>query len=346
MAHNSSLLAQLQQAGVVDAEQTQRLAQHGSPWWLQLLLGFAAWIASLLIISAFVGPLLAMADNDLVRLFAAVSLLGAALWLARQHHDFVQHMSVAIALAGQGLLVYALYELSDNNDELARYSSAFISSVILFSWLNPLHRRISLTIATLCLLSLVNSALLLALISNLLATLALVLWCSRSHWAGFDYASRIKSLLEVITLAALGLTLIGQCLLVFDSSSWLDNKLDVARALYSALGSVLLISTVFWLSRLATVPSRLALLSVTTLLCVLLYPASGLLVSSALLLACFYGCSQRWAVLCLLSMLFAISQFYYSLELNLLHKSGLLAVSGLLLLAAWLLLQRYQRRLV
>ena len=29
MAHNSSLLAQLQQAGVVDTEQTQRLAQHG-----------------------------------------------------------------------------------------------------------------------------------------------------------------------------------------------------------------------------------------------------------------------------------------------------------------------------
>lgn len=346
MAHNGSLLTQLQQAGVVDAEQTQRLAQHTNPWWLQLLLGFAAWIASLLIISAFVGPLLALADNDLVRLFAAVSLLGAALWLARQHHDFVQHMSVAIALAGQGLLVYALYELSDNNDELARYSSAFISSVLLFSWLNPLHRRISLIIATLCLLSLINSALLLALISNLLATLALVLWCSRSYWAGFDYASRIKSLLEVITLAALGLTLIGQCLLVFDSSSWLDNKLDVARALYSALGSVLLISTVFWLSRLATVPSRLALLSVTTLLCVLLYPASGLLVSSALLLACFYGCSKRWAVLCLLSMLIAISQFYYSLELNLLHKSLLLAVSGLLLLAAWLLLQRYQRRLV
>jgi hypothetical protein len=346
MAHNSSLLAQLQQAGVIEAEQTQRLAQHGSPWWLQLLLGFAAWIASLLIISSFVGPLLALADNDAVRLFAAVILLGTALWLARQHHDFVQQMSVAIALAGQGLLVYALYELSDNNDELARYSCALISLVLLFSWLNPLHRRISLTIATLCLLSQINSAMLLALVSNLLTTLAVVLWCSRSHWAGFHSASRIKSLLEVITLAALGLTLLGQCLLVFDSSSWLDNKLDLARALYSALGSVLLISTVFWLSRLATVPSRLALLSITTFLCILLYSASGLLASAAIMLACFYGCSKRWVALCLLSMLFAISQFYYSLELNLLHKSGLLALSGLLVLAAWLLLQRYQRRLV
>ena len=345
MQHNSSLDAQLQQAGIVEAKQAQRLAQHGSPWWLQLLLGFAAWIASLLIISSFVGPLLALADNDVVRLFAAALLLGSALWLARQHHDFVQHLSVAVALAGQGLLVYALYELSDHNDELARYSCALVSVALLFSWLNPLHRRISLTIAMLCLLSLINSAVLLALVSNLLAALAVVLWCSRSHWAGFHYASRLKSLLEVSTLAALGLTLLGQCLLVFDSGSWLDNKLEVARALYSALGSVLLLCTVFWLSRLATVPSRLALLSITMLLCILLYTASGLLASSAIMLACFYGCSKRWVALCLLSMLFAISQFYYNLELTLLYKSALLALSGLLVLAAWLLLQRYQRRL-
>ncbi|MBZ9611300.1 DUF4401 domain-containing protein [Rheinheimera maricola] len=346
MQNNRGVLTHLQQAGIVSPEQSQRLAQHGSPWWLQLLLGFAAWIASLLIISSFVGPLLALADNDVVRLFAAVVLLGTALWLATQQHDFVQQMSVAIALAGNGLMVYALYELSDNNHELARYACALISSILLFSRLNALHRRVSLTLAMLCLLSLIQSAALLAVLSNLLATLAVMLWCSRPRWVSLAYASRIKSLLEVTTLAALGLTLLGQCLFVFDSSNWLDNKLELGRALYSALGSILLISTVFWLSRLATVPSRLALLTTATLLCIVLYPASGLLVSLALMLACFYGCSKRWAGLCLLSMLFALSQFYYSLELTLLYKSGLLALSGLLVLAGWLLLQRYQRRLV
>ncbi|MBU2112706.1 MAG: DUF4401 domain-containing protein [Gammaproteobacteria bacterium] len=346
MAHNGSLLAQLQQAGVVDTEQTQRLAQHGSPWWLQLLLGFAAWIASLLIISAFVGPLLALADNNAVRIFAAVILLATAIWLATQTQEFLQHMSVAIALAGQGLLVYALYDLFGQQDDVPRYASALISGLLLFSPLNQLHQRVSLSIAAACLLSLLSSAAALAVVSSVVAATAVWLWCNRPHWASFAQASRIKSLMEVATLAALSLTLFGQCLLVVDSSNWLDDKLALAQALYSALGSVLLISTVFWLSRLATVPSRLVLLSITTLLCVLLYPASGLLASSALLLACFYGCSQRWAALCLLSMLFALSQFYYSLELNLLHKSGLLALSGLLLLAAWLLLQRYQRRLV
>ena len=226
------------------------------------------------------------------------------------------------------------------------HASSFAAMLLLFSPLNQLHQRVSLSIAAACLLSLLSSAAALAVVSSVLAATAVWLWCNRPHWASFAQASRIKSLLEVATLAALSLTLFGQCLLVVDSSNWLDDKLALAQALYSALGSILLISTVFWLSRLATVPSRLVLLSITTLLCVLLYPASGLLASSALLLACFYGCSQRWAALCLLSMLFALSQFYYSLELNLLYKSGVLALSGLLLLAAWLLLQRYQRRLV
>lgn len=346
MPTKSSLHVTLLNADIITAEQAQQLAKAGNPWWLQLLLGFAAWIASILIISSFIGPILAHADNLSMRLGAAVVLLTAAIWLATKPHDFVQQMSVAIALAGQGLLVYALYEGLHHDIDGARYACVLISCLLLFSPLNQLHQRISLSISLACLLSLVNSAPLLAVISCALAAVAVLLWCTRPRWAGISYASRIKSLLEVITLTALGLTLFGQCLLMIDTSHWLDDQLQLARALYSALASILLIATVFWLSRLATVPSRLALLTITTLLCILLYPASGLLISAALMLACFYGCSYRWHALCLLSMLFAISQFYYSLQLSLLYKSGLLAVSGLLVLAAWALLQRYQRRLV
>src|SRR5690606_30998092 len=116
-------------------------------------------------------------------------------------------------------------------DEVPRYACALISSLLLFSPLNQLHQRVSLTIAVTCLLSLMHSAPAIAVISSLLAAGAIWLWCNRPYWAGFAQASRIKSLLEVATLAALGLTLFGQCLLLFDSSNWLDDKLALARAL-------------------------------------------------------------------------------------------------------------------
>ena len=334
----------LQQADIIDEAQMQQLQQHGSPWWLQILQGIAAWIASLFIISAFIGPILAVSDGSTIKAGVAVILLAGSIWLATRRQEFVQHLSVAVALAGQGLLVYTLYELF-NHVDAAAYACAVITALLLLSPLNQLHQRLSISIALICLLSLLHSATVVALGSNVLAAGAILLWCSRLKWAGIRHADKLKSLLEVTTLAGLCLALMGQCLPMLDLSDWLGNKLDVARALYSALGSVILISTVFWLSRFATVPSRLALITITTALCVLLYPASGLLVSTALMLACFYGGSTRWILLCLLSMLVAISQFYYQLQLNLLHKSAILALSGLVLLAAWWLLQRYQRRL-
>jgi hypothetical protein len=341
-----STTEQLAHTGIIDHAAMQQLRQQSSPWWLHLLLGGAAWVASILIISAFIGPILALADNITVHLTVGLLLLVGAIWLVTRIQEFLQHMSVAVALAGQGLLAYAVYSWLGYGDEAPRYACAVISGLLLFSPLNQLHQRVSLSIALLCLLSLISSAPLIAVVSNLLAAVAVFLWCSRVQWAGLAYAATLKSLLEIMTLAGLILTLLGQCLLIVDSSNWLNDKLMLAQALYSALGSVLLLSTVFWLSRAVAVTQRILLLTSTVILCVLLYPASGLLVSSALLLACFYGCSTRWYALCLLSMLFAVGQFYYSLQLNLLHKSALLAVSGMVLLAAWYVLQRYQRRVI
>lgn len=350
MSQPTELSTQLLHAGIIDATQEQLLRAATSPWWLQILLAIAAWVASILIISSFLGPVLAMTESTLGRTIAAAALLIAAIWLTIQKQDFLQQMAVAIALAGQGLLVYVIYDASGFNDETARYVCVVISILLLLSPLNQLHQRASLSIALLCLLSLIHSAPLLAIVSSLMAVIATLLWCSRQKWAGIARASTIKSLLEVITLAALALALLGQNYFWSAAEFWLDsalnNSLDMAHALSSALGSILLISTVFWLSRMATAPSRLALLTVSVVLCILLYPASGLLVSTALMLACFYGCSRNWYALCLLCMLVAISQFYYSLELNLLQKSGILTLSGLTLLAAWLLLRHYQRRLV
>jgi hypothetical protein len=345
MNTDMSLQSKLQKAGVIDSHQAQLLSVAASPWWLQLLLGIAAWIAALLMISSFIGPVLAIADNNATRLLAGTTLLAAAIWLATRPQSFLQQMSVAIALAGQGILLYALYQSVAEQDDIPRYACALLSGLLLFSPLNQLHQRISLSIAALCLISLLSAAPALAIVGSVLAALAVLLWCNRPRWAGTTYARQLKSLLEVATLAALGLSVFGQSLLLLDSSDWLGNNLAQAQALYSALGSVLLITTVFWLSRLATIPSRLALLTFSVLLCIALYPASGLLVSTALMLACFYGCSQRWYALCLLAMVLAISQFYYSLALNLLAKSALLALSSLLILSIWLLVQRYQRRL-
>mgnify|MGYP006165308445 FL=1 len=340
--NQTELALQLQQAGIVDQTTAGQLQRRASPWWLQILLAIAAWIASVLIIGSFIGPVLALADHNAVRAVIALLLISAAIWLAVKPLEFLQQMSVAIALAGQGMLVYISYDLF--NDEVARYSCAVIAVLLLFSPLKPLHQRLSISIALACLLSLISSATVLAVSGIILAGTALLLWCNRPKWAALRYGQTVKSLLDVTTLAALLLAISGQSMVWFDSQLWLDTSTAYAASFYSASGAVLFMVTVFWLSRQATVPSRLALFSMALLLSIVLYSASGLLISAALMLACFYGCSRLWYGLCLLSMLLTTGQFYYSLNLTLLYKAGILALSGLVLLAAWLLLQRYQRR--
>ena len=343
--NQTELATQLQQAGIVNQASTVQLQHVASPWWLQVLLAIAAWIASLLIIGSFIGPVLAIADSNSVRAVMAILLISAAIWLATKPQEFLQQMSVAVALAGQGLLVYASYEFF-KDDEIARYACAALAILLLLSPLKPLHQRLSISIALACLLSLISSAIVLAVSGVGLAVAAILLWYNRPKWATCRYAQTVKSLLEVATLAALLLAISGQSMAWFDSRIWLENGAALATTFYSTSAAIIFISSVFWLSRHATVPSRLALLSTTLLLSILLYSASGLLICTALMLACFYGCSMLWYGLCLLSMLFTTSQFYYSLHQTLLYKSAILALSGLLLLAAWLLLQRYQRRFV
>jgi uncharacterized membrane protein YozB (DUF420 family) len=345
MPEHKALSQQLLQQGIVNAAQAQQLQQPHSPWWLQLLLGTAAWVAALMIVGAFITPLVTLADSNLIRSIVGTALLAAAIWLALQQQEFLQHMAVAIALAGQGLLVFVFYDASGSDDNLARYACIAISAVLLLSPLPPLHQRVSLSLALLSLLSLLNAATALVLAGSVLASAAVVGWCSRPTWATLRFARSIQSLLEVSTLAALGLALLAQSPLFTELQPNFIAQLPFARALYSAFAAFLLLSCVFWLSRLATLPSRLLMLTFTLLLCLALYPAIGLLLSAALMLACFYGCSKTGYLLCLFCMLLALSQYYYDLQINLLHKSALLALSGLILLLAWMLLQRYQRRL-
>ena len=53
MTINRTLANQLRQADIITADSAVQLAQPDTPWWLHLLLGFAAWVASILIISSF-----------------------------------------------------------------------------------------------------------------------------------------------------------------------------------------------------------------------------------------------------------------------------------------------------
>lgn len=341
----SRLIAQLQQTQIIDACQAELLATQHSPWWLQVMLAFAAWIASLFIISSFLGPILAFTDADVVRAVIAIALLLCAFYLVKRQHDFLQHMSVAFALGAQGLLVYLISEQSSQSFDVARYSCITITTLLWFSPLNLLHRRISMAIATACAISLIEHTAVLAVVAVFVQAACIVLWCQRKRWASYYLAAHIRSILPLLTLTAVALAFLLQLLPVADHSHWLQGNVTNAQNAASAGFACMLLAVVIWLSRSATLPSRLTIALFALALVTLLFSAPALLVSTTLLLCCFYATALGWAWLMLLLQVLALGQYYYALQINLLEKSALLGLASIMLFIGWALVERYQRRL-
>lgn len=339
------LVAQLQQTQIIDAKQAARLATQPSPWWLQVLMAFAAWIASLFIISSLLGPILAFTDADIVRAAVAIALLLCAFYLVKRQHEFLQQMSVAFALAAQGLVVYVISEHSSYTLDAARYGCIAISSLLWFSPLNQLHRRISTAIAMVCAISLIGHAGVLAVIAVFLLAACIVLWCQRARWAGHYQAAHLRSILPLLTLTVIALGFILQSSTATGYSDWLQGNLLHARTAASAGFAAMLVVVALWLSRSATLPSRLTIALFSLALVSLLFSAPALLVSTTLLLCCFYATAIGWVLLMLLIQVLALGHYYYSLQLTLLEKSALLALAAILLFIGWALLERYIRRL-
>ena len=339
------LIAQLKQAQVIDTAQAAVLAVQPNPWWLQVLMGFAAWIASLFIISSLFGPILAITDADIVRAIIAAALMACAFYLAKRPHDFLQQMSVAFALAAQGLLVYVISEQNSEAFDSARNSCIVLSSLLWFSPLNQLHRRISMAIAIACAISLIEHAAILAVVAVFVQAACIVLWCQRQRWVKAAYASHLRSLLPLLTLTSIALAFLLQALTVTDYHDWLQGNVQNARNVASAGFAAMLLAVAIWLSRHASLPSRLAIVFFTFALLSLLFSANALVVTTTLLLCCFYATALGWVMLLLLLQLLALGQYYYSLQLNLLEKSGLLALAAILLFIGWALVERYKRRM-
>lgn len=343
------LISLLQQHNIVDEKQANRLAEPVSPWWLQLLMALAAWIASLFIISSLFGPVLAFTSADIVRALLAAILLGCALFLATRKTDFLQHMSVAFALAAQGLWVYVAAEQFAPAEDSARYACIAISTLLLFSPLGRLHQQISMTFALGCALSFIQHNLILTVLTLVLSTLAALLWSKRQYWSVKPYARHVQTLLPLLTLSAVALSFVLQSLSTGQFNFWLGRSESADLSLTLNLAgtglALLLFATVSLLSRHATLPSRLAISCFTLTLIALFFYAPALLLCSALLLASFYGRAPRWSALMVALQLAALGQFYYSLHTSLLNKSLLLALAAAVLFAGYALMQRYMRRL-
>jgi len=334
----AGVLAVLRAHGIADESQCQALGEQAplAPW-VAALQAFGAWLAALLVGAAVLGGgLLA----GVPQLFAAL-LIGAALWLFSTHRDsvFGSQMALGLSLAGQSLLVFAVFDKNQNHLLLNT-----LVALALAAWprTSGLHRVACLVGAIWCIYHDFFQYRL-VLLALFLSALAISLWLARRHWAVWPQAGYAAALAHASTLVAL----VALWMLhgnAFTPRGWFSHL--YAGADYYRFGAALLwLACAAWLAHALPARQRMPLLGVALLLAIVGHRAPALLLSLALMLATFHACARAWFAATLLAAALFLALFYYSLEQTLLLKSATLAACGLALLGLGWLARRLQRNL-
>lgn len=116
------------------------------PWYIRTMVGFGAWLASLLLIG-FVASIGFAADAGFV--IVGILFLGGAIFArTRSSSDFIVQSALACSLAGQAVLAYGIVEMSGGHDFEALLGIVIILNAILFFvFPDRIHRVLSILIA-------------------------------------------------------------------------------------------------------------------------------------------------------------------------------------------------------
>jgi hypothetical protein len=318
-----------------------------SPWYVRVMLGIAGWIGAIFLL-LFAGVAFSFIMDDAVSAIGVGAVSCAAAWfLFRQFagNDFAEQFALAISLVGQVLLIVGLGQFMKFEDPLFYLAIAATQAVLAVAVPNFLHRILATGGTAIALTLAVNQLSLHGISAPLLCAGLAFIWLEPKRWAADGRMWRPVGYGLVLAL------LIVETFRLFGAEQWFDANSAPGRwlLLYGPIaGRVLNAGILVWVAtRLARregvrpgSPVFAIALGGAVVLAAFSVTAPGLASALLILLLGFAAGNRIVAALGVLSLLGFVTHFYYSLHASLLAKSGLLAVTGLCLLAAHFLLRR------
>lgn len=342
----ADLWDRLRTGELVEGELPSR-ERPASPWYVRAMLGIAGWIGALFLIGFVAAALTFIIDDAASAAIAGAACCAAAMVLLRslEDNDFAEQFGLVVSLVGQILLILGFGQFLDWGDPSFYLTIAAMEVGLALAVPNFLHRVLATSGAAIALALAISRLSLNGFAAPLLCLGLAWVWLEPKLWARSGRLWRpigyglVLALLLIETFRLFGAeTLFG---LAKERPGWL--------ALHGPLiGRLLTAAILVWaaveLARRQGFPpgSRTSLAAAGgALVFGLLAAAAPGLASALLILLLGFGAGNRiLAALGILSLLGFVAHFYYSLHASLLEKSGILAVTGLCLLAAHLALRR------
>ena len=336
----AALWDRLSADGLVEGEMPEP-ERSASPWFVRVMLGIAGWIGALFLI-AFIGSGFAfiMKDAAFAAIVGAACCAGAfALFRVADGNDFGEQFGLAVSLVGQVLIAIGLADVLRMEDPAFYLVLAAVEAGLALAVPNFLHRVLATGGAAVALALAVNQLALHGLAAPLLCAGLAWVWLEPKRWAAGGRVWRPIGYGLVLAL------LLVETFRLFGAEQWFGGRAEAPGwfALHGPLlGRGLTAAVLVWVAATLTLreetqgAGRISAYTVGTaiLFGLLSMKAPGLASASLILLLGFAAGSRILVALGILSLLGFVAHFYYSLQASLLEKSGILALTGLLLLAA------------
>lgn len=307
-------------------------AAAGRPGWMvRALLGIMGWFGGLMVLGFF-----AMFVHGLLDSVAGLAVLSVSLFIGvyamyrrAPDHDFANQAALAASICAQALALALFFKIAGSraNTQVALMVAAIQLALV---WLIPnyLHRLISMLFAVIALFVAAERGQWTALVCLLVAGSLALLASTESRWVARGQNDRAEPVWAGLALGLLGAG--AAHALQIDRTVLLPSTLWTG----AALGVVWVADGVVHTMKRPLRDRLLAGLAALAFALVALR-APGLIACALVLLIAFRGGRPVFVGLSLLALLGTLVGYYYQMDASLLQKSGVLALCGAAMLAAW-----------
>lgn len=320
------------------------LATVAAPWFVRVMQGIGGWISAVFLL-AFVATGL----EFVVRSAAVAFVFGIAacataglMFHSKSENDYLTQFALAISLAGQGLVLFAVADGFHAQDSTIAIAMCLFQAILFFAIPSFVHRVwTAWTGAGAAVFALADWRLQ-AYAPGLLALACAWIWLNEFRFAARGALLRpggyglVLALMWATAMEASGYggVLISRHQPAGEYNFWIGAGLSGAALLWTVRGLLL--------REAAQRAARTRLVAAAAILALATLKAPGLAPATLILLLGFGNGSRVLFGLGIASLLGYLSFYYYSLAITLLQKSELLAATGAALLAArHLLLQQW-----
>lgn len=314
-----------------------------SPWYVKVLLAFSGWLAAIFLLG-FIGVGFEFVfKNSIAAFIVGILMIGGAFAILHTlKNEFLEHLALAGSLAGQALVVFAIFDVANHNERVVWLLVTLLELPLAIIMPSFVHRVFSSFVAAFAFSLTMTYNGWPYLVSGMIMLLAAMCWFNE-----FRYPKHMRKIRAIGYGLVLALILLkGGALFGYRTIDWRTSQTPPELWTRPWLGEVLTAAVtlfVVWylLKRYGrSISERLSIttLLATLILCAVSLKVQGITVGIVIMLLGFAGSNRVLFGLGILSLLFYISSYYYLLDATLLAKSLNLLIVGLVLLTLrWLI---------